>query len=96
MFAIGPEVDLTYQVEWLGDDLALLGSLPAGPQGRETPGSVIVGGAALKVAGGQAATLALVRASGSSATAGTATTSFTPPPARTGGLMLGYAPGLAA
>ena len=25
VFAIGPEVDLTYQVEWLGDDLALLG-----------------------------------------------------------------------
>jgi NADH-quinone oxidoreductase subunit G len=28
VFAIGPEVDLTYMVEWLGDDLALLGKLP--------------------------------------------------------------------
>ena len=28
VFAIGPEVDLTYPVEWLGDDLSVLGSLP--------------------------------------------------------------------
>src|SRR4249919_833584 len=28
VFAIGPEVDLTYNVEWLGDDLSLLGKLP--------------------------------------------------------------------
>src|SRR5687768_8260958 len=28
VFAIGPEVDLTYRVEWLGDDLSLLGKLP--------------------------------------------------------------------
>jgi NADH-quinone oxidoreductase subunit G len=28
VFAIGPEVDLGYPVEWLGDDLALLGKLP--------------------------------------------------------------------
>jgi len=28
VFAIGPEVDLTYKVEWLGDDLSLLGNLP--------------------------------------------------------------------
>ena len=28
VFAIGPEVDLTYKVEWLGDDLSLLGKLP--------------------------------------------------------------------
>jgi len=28
VFAIGPEVDLTYNVEWLGDDLSLLGNLP--------------------------------------------------------------------
>ena len=24
VFAIGPETDLTYKVEWLGDDLALI------------------------------------------------------------------------
>ena len=28
VFAIGPEVDLTYPVEWLGDDLSLLADLP--------------------------------------------------------------------
>jgi len=28
VFAIGPQVDLTYKVEWLGDDLGLLNSLP--------------------------------------------------------------------
>ena len=28
VLAFGPEVDLTYKVEWLGDDLSLLGRLP--------------------------------------------------------------------
>ncbi|MDV3456783.1 NADH-quinone oxidoreductase subunit NuoG [Sphingomonas sp. HF-S4] len=28
VFAIGPETDLTYKLEWLGNDLALLGKLP--------------------------------------------------------------------
>jgi NADH-quinone oxidoreductase subunit G len=28
VFAIGPEVDLTYKVEWLGDDLGVLAKLP--------------------------------------------------------------------
>ena len=28
VFAIGPEVDLTYRVEWLGNDLSLLADLP--------------------------------------------------------------------
>ena len=28
VFAIGPEVDLTYKIEWLGDDLSLLAKLP--------------------------------------------------------------------
>ncbi|MEG3086574.1 NADH-quinone oxidoreductase subunit NuoG [Sphingomonas sp. PB4P5] len=60
VFAIGPETDLTYRVEWLGDDLALLGDLPQAAReafnGAAKP-MVIVGGAALK--GGQGATLAL-------------------------------------
>ena len=41
VFAIGPEVDLGMKVEWLGDDLKLLGKLPkevteafARPSGR--------------------------------------------------------------
>ncbi len=28
VFAIGPETELTYKVEWLGADLSLLGNLP--------------------------------------------------------------------
>ncbi len=28
VFAIGPEVDLTYRADWLGNDLGLLGKLP--------------------------------------------------------------------
>jgi NADH-quinone oxidoreductase subunit G len=28
VFAIGPEADLTYKVQWLGNDLSLLGNLP--------------------------------------------------------------------
>src|SRR6185295_10107900 len=48
VFAIGPEVDLTYKVEWLGDDLSLLADLPDALNEAQRP-AVIVGGAALKV-----------------------------------------------
>ena len=34
VFAIGPEVDLGMKVEWLGDDLKLLGKLPKAVDGR--------------------------------------------------------------
>ena len=34
----GPEVDLTYKVEWLGDDLSLLGKLPKACGGRDQGG----------------------------------------------------------
>jgi NADH-quinone oxidoreductase subunit G len=30
VFAVGPETDLTYKVEWLGNDLGVLGKLPQG------------------------------------------------------------------
>jgi NADH-quinone oxidoreductase subunit G len=63
VFLIGPEVDLTYKVERLGNDLALLSDLPQGVadalKGAERP-AVIVGGGALKVPGAQAASLALI------------------------------------
>ena len=38
VFAIGPEVDLGMKVEWLGDDLELLGKLPEGGDGRVREG----------------------------------------------------------
>jgi NADH-quinone oxidoreductase subunit G len=62
VFAIGPEVDLGIDVEWLGDDLKLLGKLPKAVKqafaAAQRP-AVIVGGGAL-AAGAQGATLALV------------------------------------
>ena len=97
VFAIGPEVDLTYKVEWLGDDLAMLGALPeavAEAFGKAERPMVIVGGAALK--GGLGAALAfakqfkLVRTlADGSAWNGFNTVHMAA--ARMGGLMLGYA-----
>jgi NADH-quinone oxidoreductase subunit G len=61
VFAIGPETDLTYKVEWLGSDLALLGALPQAVTdafGAAAKPAVIVGAGALK-AGALGAGLAL-------------------------------------
>src|SRR5690349_2661780 len=62
VFAIGPETNLGMKVEWLGDDLKLLGKLPNVVKdvftAAERP-AVIVGGGAL-AAGAQGASLALV------------------------------------
>src|SRR5437868_1464412 len=64
VFAIGPEIDLTYNVTWLGNDLSLVATLPEAAAdafaGAQRP-AVIAGGAALKAEGGQAATLGLVQ-----------------------------------
>ena len=61
VFAIGPETDLTYKVEWLGDDLGVLADLPeavvATFEGAERP-MIVLGGLAVKRAHGAA--LALV------------------------------------
>jgi NADH-quinone oxidoreductase subunit G len=66
VFAIGPKVDLGMKVEWLGDDLKLLGKLPKVVtdtfSAAERP-AVIVGGGALG-AGAQGATLGLVSSLG--------------------------------
>jgi NADH-quinone oxidoreductase subunit G len=62
VFAIGPEIDLSMKVEWLGDDLKLLARLPKAVKdafaAAERP-AVIVGPGAL-AAGGLGAALALV------------------------------------
>jgi NADH-quinone oxidoreductase subunit G len=62
VFAIGPEIDLGMKVEWLGDDLKLVGKLPKAVKdafaAAERP-AVIVGPGAL-AAEGLGATLALV------------------------------------
>ena len=90
IFAIGPELDLTYPVTWLGDDLALLAELPDALKEAVRP-AVIVGGAALKVAGGQAASLALVDSLNLVREGWNGYNVLHTVAARTGGLMLGYA-----
>ena len=69
VFAIGPETELTYKVEWLGDDLGVLASLPdavADAFGRAERPALVLGGLAVKRAHGAALALAdrfsLVRA----------------------------------
>jgi NADH-quinone oxidoreductase subunit G len=62
VFAIGPETDLAMPVEWLGDDLKLLGKLPTAVKdafGQAERPAVIVGAGAL-AAGALGAALALV------------------------------------
>ncbi|MEO8455015.1 MAG: molybdopterin-dependent oxidoreductase, partial [Sphingomicrobium sp.] len=63
VFAIGPEADLGMKVEWLGDDLKLLGKLPKDVTeafAKAQRPAVIVGPGAL-AAGGLGAALALVQ-----------------------------------
>jgi NADH-quinone oxidoreductase subunit G len=61
VFAIGPEIDLGMKVEWLGNDLKLLGDLPKmvtdAFAAAERPAMIVGGGA---MVAGQGATLALV------------------------------------
>jgi NADH-quinone oxidoreductase subunit G len=94
VFAIGPEVDLAYPVEWLGDDLALLAGLPQAADealtGAQRP-AVIVGGAALKAPGGQAAALALAGTYNLVREGWNGFNVLHTAAARTGGLILGYA-----
>jgi NADH-quinone oxidoreductase subunit G len=92
VFAIGPETELTYKVEWLGDDLALLGNLPDAVTelfGKAERPMIIVGGAALKGGHGAALKFAadfnLVREGWNGFNVVHMAAS------RMGGLMLGYA-----
>lgn len=94
VFAIGPVTDLTYTVEWLGDDLSALAKAPKALadalKTAERP-AIIVGGGALRYEGVHGAALAfakkykLVREGWN----GFNVLHFAA--ARMGGLMLGYA-----
>jgi NADH-quinone oxidoreductase subunit G len=94
VFAIGPETDLTYKVEWLGDDLSALAKAPKvladALKSAERP-AIIVGGGALRYEGVHGAALAfskkhkLIREGWN----GFNVLHFAA--ARMGGLMLGYA-----
>jgi len=92
VFAIGAETDLTYKVEWLGNDLSLLASLPKTVTeafaGAQRP-AVIVGGGALKA--GQGASLSLVKTLGLIKDGWNGYNALHFSASRMGGLMLGYA-----
>ena len=100
VFAVGPETDLTYKVEWLGADLSVLGALPDAVTeafGKAERPMVIVGGGALKGAHGAALalvdTLGLVKDAASTGS-GQGWNGFNVvhmAASRMGGLMLGYA-----
>ena len=94
IFLIGPDVDLTYPVERLGNDLALLADLPqavADALAAAQRPAVIVGGAALKAPGAQAASLALVSAFNLIRDGWNGYNVLHTAAARMGGLMLGFA-----
>jgi len=94
VFAIGPEIDLTYDVEWLGDDLSILHKLPKAAlealQKAQRP-AVIVGAGALKMKGVQAASLALIDAATLVRDGWNGFNVLHTAAARMGALMLGYA-----
>ena len=92
VFAIGPETELTYKVEWLGDDLSILGNLPEAVTeafGKAERPMVIVGGAALK--GAHGAALALVNSLNLVRDGWNGFNVVHMAASRMGGLMLGYA-----
>ncbi len=92
VFAIGEPVDLTYKVEWLGNDLGLLGALPEAVTeafGKAVRPAVIVGGGAMKA--GQGGAQALVETLGLIKDGWNGYNVLHISAARMGGLMLGYA-----
>jgi NADH-quinone oxidoreductase subunit G len=93
VFAIGPQVDLTYKVEWLGNDASLLNNLPKSVtdafQGAARP-AIIVGGGALGKDGAHAASLKLVDMLGLIKDDWNGYNILHFAAARMGGLMLGY------
>jgi NADH-quinone oxidoreductase subunit G len=94
VFAIGPEVDLTYKTEWLGDSLNLLTKAPKALtdalKSAERP-VLILGGGALRYEGAHGAALAFAKKHKliKDGRNGFNVTHFAA--ARMGGLMLGYA-----
>ncbi|TNE42848.1 MAG: NADH-quinone oxidoreductase subunit G [Sphingomonadales bacterium] len=94
VFAIGPETDLTYKVEWLGNDASLLSNLPKPVidafKGAQRP-MMIVGGGVLGKDGAHGDTLALVDTLGLIKDGWNGYNVLHFAAARMGGLMLGYA-----
>ncbi len=93
IFGIGPETDLTYKVEWLGDDASLVAKLPAhvtdALKGAERP-MLVFGGGALSVPGVHGAGLALAKAVNAVKEGWNGFNVVHFSAARMGALMLGY------
>jgi len=93
VFGIGPEVDLTYKVEWLGDDASLVAKLPKAAldalKGAERP-MLVFGGGALSVPGVHGAGLALAKSVNAVKDGWNGFNVVHFSAARMGALMLGY------
>ncbi|HWI84999.1 MAG TPA: NADH-quinone oxidoreductase subunit NuoG [Sphingomonas sp.] len=92
VFAVGPEVDLTYPVTWLGNDLGLLGNLPGEVTdlfAKAARPALIVGGGGITA--GQGAAQALIGSLGLIKDNWNGYNVLHMSAARMGGLMLGYA-----
>ncbi|PZU60986.1 MAG: NADH-quinone oxidoreductase subunit G [Sphingobium sp.] len=94
VFGIGPELDLTYKVEWLGNDAGLLAKLPKAVldafKDAQRP-AMIVGGGTLAKDGAHGATLALAKTLNLVRDGWNGYNVLHFAAARMGGLMLGYA-----
>jgi NADH-quinone oxidoreductase subunit G len=94
VFAIGPKTDLTYKVEWLGDDLSALAKAPKALvdalKSAERP-AIIVGGGALRYDGVHGAALAFAKKYNLVKEGWNGFNVLHFAAARMGGLMLGYA-----
>jgi NADH-quinone oxidoreductase subunit G len=94
VFAIGPVTDLTYKVEWLGDDLSALVKPPKALadalKSAERP-AIIVGGGALRYEGVHGAALAFAKKFNLVREGWNGFNVLHFAAARMGGLMLGYA-----
>ncbi|MET0238952.1 MAG: NADH-quinone oxidoreductase subunit NuoG [Sphingobium sp.] len=94
VFAIGPEVDLTYKIEWLGNDAGLLANLPQAVLdafGGAARPAVIIGGGVLSKDGAHGDTLGLVETLGLVKESWNGYNVLHMAAARMGGLMLGFA-----
>ncbi len=94
VFAIGPQVDLTYAHDWLGNDAALVAKLPTAVLDALTKAArpmIILGGGALAVPGVHGAALALADKIGAVRDDWNGFNVVHMAASRMGGLMLGYA-----
>jgi NADH-quinone oxidoreductase subunit G len=94
VFAVGPEVPLTYKADWLGSDVSVLSKLPKALadalKGAERP-ALILGGAGLAIDGVHGACLAIADKFGFVREGWNGFNVLHMAAARMGGLMLGYA-----